>query len=327
MRTPTAIQGGFYTDEEAISSPKMRTACLLALSVVLAGCSSASSSGSGVGTGATGNGGSGAFGNGGTGGNIDVDGATGGSGGFSSGCSAESQFVYVLDSGAMLYRFNPPTLEFTPIGLLNCPTVFGTPFSMAVDRDANAWVVYTDGAVFQVNTTTAVCTPTAYQAGQQGWSTFGMGFSTAGVGSTVDGLFVSDAVLNQGLATIDTQSLQLQPIGAYDQLAARAELTGTGDGRLFGAFEGAPYIVAEIDKSNAHIISQAPQDPIQYAPSSSNFAFAFWGGTFWLFVGPGTSTDVFHYDPVASSTTLVKSVPQVIVGAGVSTCAPITPPE
>lgn len=304
----------------------MRALGLLAVSLVLAGCSGASGSHGNSGVGGTGTGGSG--GNiaiGGSGGNIGIDSGTGGGGGGSA-CSAESQFVYVLDSGAMLYRFNPPTLEFKPIGLLNCQTFLATPFSMAVDRNANAWVVYTDGTLYKVDTKTANCTSTSYVP-SGGWSTFGMGFSTAGAGTSVEGLFVSDSVLNMGLATIDTQSLGLQPIGAYDQLAARAELTGTGDGRLYGAFEGSPYIVAEIDKTNAHILSQAPQTPIQYAPSSSNFAFAFWGGTFWLFVGPGTSTDVFNYDPAGPSTTKMTTVPQVIVGAGVSTCAPLTPPK
>ena len=103
-------------------------------------------------------------------------------------------------------------------------------------------------------------------------------------------------------------------------------MSGTGDGRLYGAFEGSPYVVSEIDKSNAKIKSQAPQTQVQYPPGGSNFAFAFWGGTFWLFVGPGTKTDVFNYDPAGGSTTLKTTVTQVIVGAGVSTCAPIEPP-
>ncbi len=58
-------------------------------------------------------------------------------------------------------------------------------------------------------------------------------------GGSTDTLFVSDAEWYQpstgGLARIDASSLVLSPVGQYDQLVGqRAELTGTGDGRLFG---------------------------------------------------------------------------------------------
>ncbi len=312
---------------------------LIGLGVIAVwGCSSATGSG-GTGTGGgsgsggmnLGGGGSGNSGGGGSGGmNVGGSGNSGGGGGGSA-CSVESQFVYVLDSDAKLYKFDPPALTFTAIGTLNCPAGFlDTPFSMAVDRNANAWVVYTNGALFKVDTKTAACSATGFQPGQAGFVTFGMGFSTEGAGSSKDTLFVSDSDMGgttKGLATIDTQSLVLTPIGMYDQMNARAELTGTGDGKLYGAFEGSPYVVAQIDKSQAKILSQAPQNQVQYPPGGSNFAFAFWGGSFWLFVGPGTSTDVFQYDPQAGTTIKKKSEAFAIVGAGVSTCAPIKPPK
>ncbi|MBK7580193.1 MAG: hypothetical protein IPI67_08325 [Myxococcales bacterium] len=314
----------------------MKRASLLAWVLLSVGCSGASGGGGGPGIGGSGatggvnlGGSGGAVGGAGGGGGVVVTGGNGG--GTQTGCSAESQFVYVIDSAETLFKFDPPSLAFTPVGTVNCGAGFlDTPFSMAVDRNANAWVVYTDGSLYKVDTKTAACTPTGFTPGQSGFVTFGMGFSTEGAGSTKDTLFVSQADAlgtSTGLAIIDTQSLVLTPIGAYDQTNSRAELTGTGDGKLFGAFEGSPYVVSQIDKSNAKILSQAPQSPIQYPPGASNFAFAFWGGSFWLFVGPGTSTDVFHYDPSLGTTTKVTSVPQVIVGAGVSTCAPIKPPK
>ncbi len=257
--------------------------------------------------------------------------ASGSGGGTSPSCgSAAASYVYVIDNTGVLYKFDPPSLAFTTIGPVNCNTPIATPFSMAVDRNANAWVVFTSGKVYKVDTKTAACTPTNFVAGQQGFLTFGMGFSTDGPGSTTDSLFVTNSDFtsaSRGLGTIDTGSLVLTRIGAYDAISSRAEMTGTGDGRLFGAFEGTPYVVAEIDKTNAHIKQQWPQSPIQYPPNSSNFAFAFWGGSFWLFVGPGTSTDVFQFDPNAGTTQKVSSVTFEIVGAGVSTCAPVAPPK
>ncbi len=257
-------------------------------------------------------------------------GAGSGSGG--PGCAVEATYVYTLDATKNLYKFDPPTLAFTLIGTLNCmpKSPFDTPYSMSVSRDATAWVVYTSGELFQVDTKTANCKSTAYVPGQSGFTTFGMGFSTNAPGSVDETLYVSDAQGfggTKGLAKIDLTTLTLTPIGMYDKLNARAEMTGTGDARLFGAFEGTPYNVAEISKTDAKILSQAPQTAINYAPGSSNFAFAFWGGDFYLFVGPGTSTDVFHYVPATKVTTKVKTVNFEIVGAGVSTCAPTKPPS
>jgi hypothetical protein len=177
------------------------------------------------------------------------------------------------------------------------------------------------------------CTPTSFSKNQHNFQTFGMGFSTDAAGSANETLFVSDSELytptGGGLARIDTSALSLLPVAQYDQgfNGKRAEMTGTGDGRLYAAFEGSPYVVAEIDKPTAHIKSQAPQTPINYPPDSSNFAFAFWGGDFWLFVGPGGTTDVFQYQPSNGMTTKRTTESFEIVGAGVSTCAPTTPPQ
>jgi hypothetical protein len=102
-------------------------------------------------------------------------------------------------------------------------------------------------------------------------------------------------------------------------------MTGTGDARLFAAFEGTPYTVAEIDKQTAHIISVAPQTSINYPAGSTSLAFAAWGGDFWLFVEPGGTTDVYQYQPSTKATTKRVTENFEIVGAGVSTCAPTGP--
>jgi hypothetical protein len=288
-----------------------------------------------------GGGGNGGSGSGGSGGN----GSSGSSGGFGAfgdggggegsivapGCSAAAEFVYVIDVNGAMYQFNPPTLAFTQVGQVTCAS--SQFFSMAVDRNAVAWVLAQDGSIVRYDINAKTCTPTTYAMNQNGFQTFGMGFSSDAAGSVNETLFVSDSELVTptmgGLARIDTSALTLTPVGHYDQgfNGRRAEMTGTGDGRLFGAFEGTPYVVAEIDKTTAQIMSQAPQTPINYPPDSSNFAFAFWGGDFWLFVGPGATTDVFQYQPSNGMTTKRETESFEIVGAGVSTCAPTTPPQ
>jgi hypothetical protein len=286
---------------------------------------------------AGGNAGSGNAGSGQAGGNAGSGqgGATSGAGGDAGGagagqggaggngmCPLESTYVYVLTNNQDVYRFDPPTLNFKKLGTLDCGG-FSSPYSMAVARNATAYSVFDDGSLHSFSLATLKCQDTSFEAGQQGFDTFGMGFSSDGGNNET--LFVSNAD-GSGLGRIDLTTMKLSKIGNYDKISARAELTGTGDGKLFGAFEGTPYVVAEIDKVKASILSQAKQDAINYPPSSSNFAFAFWGGDFWLFVGPGSSTDVFQYEPDSGKTTKVASVDFEIVGAGVSTCAPIHKP-
>jgi hypothetical protein len=289
-----------------------------------------------AGGGGSGSGGSGSGGSGGSGsssgfGTFGDAGAGGEGGGGGPGCSKAAEYVYVIDVTGTMYQFNPPTLAFSQVGQVTCAS--SQFFSMAVDRNAVAWVLAQDGHVVKYDINAKTCTPTTYSPNQHNFQTFGMGFSTDAAGSANETLFVSDSELTTptmgGLAKIDTTALTLTPVGNYNLgfNGKRAEMTGTGDGRLFAAFEGTPYVVAEIDKTTATIKMEAPQTPINYPPDSSNFAFAFWGGDFWLFVGPGGTTDVFQYQPSNNMTTKRQTEQFEIVGAGVSTCAPTTPPQ
>jgi len=241
-------------------------------------------------------------------------------------CAEETQYVYVIDSKGGLWRFDPPGLAFTRVGPIQCA---GDPFSMAVDRTGVAWVLFMDGGLARVDTRTGKCKRTSFASAQSGFAPqFGMGFSTNGDGGA-DGetLFVSKV----GLGRLDTQSLTITQIGLYDVLKGDAELTGTGDGRLFGVFEGSaqsPFVIAELDKTNARPLSQVPQPAITPSTTgASSLAFAFWGGDFYAFVGPGGFSDVYRYRPGNGSTTKVATVDFEIVGAGVSTCAPTTGPR
>jgi hypothetical protein len=139
-------------------------------------------------------------------------------------CSAATQLVYTLTADNVLYSFDPPTLKFTMIGTLDCATS-ETPYSMAVDRNANAWSVFTDGSLWQIDTSNAHCTATTFVPGQHGWSTFGMGFSADTPSGNTDTLYVSDSTFGsgtiRGLAKIDLATMTLTPIGMYSAINAR----------------------------------------------------------------------------------------------------------
>lgn len=250
---------------------------------------------------------------------------SGGGGGGSSDCSEEAKLVYIIGQDNKFYSFYPPTLDVKQIGTISCPNAgFATPFSMAVDRKGVAWILFSDGRIFHVDVKTAACTATSYAPGQNGFFTFGMGFVSNSIGSEDETLYVAD-YNGTGLAKIDTAALALSVVGPWDKLTGAAELTGTGDSRLFGFFNGFPIIIAEIDKTNGHILTQAPQPTINIG---SGWAFAFWGGDFWLFTSPTGQTQIDRYRPSDGTTTTVKTgLGTNIVGAGVSTCAPFETPK
>lgn len=240
---------------------------------------------------------------------------------------AAATLVYVITTDNELFSFYPPDASFRLIGRIACPSALGTtPFSMAVDRNGAAFVAFNDGNLFRVSTLTAACTKTDFVPNQQGFSTFGMGFATKDLGPA-ESLFV--AADNQsgpprGLGTIDTTAgFKLTSIGAFTPTIDRAELTGTGDGRLYGFYTKAGRegsFIGEIDKANARVIGETQ---LRRVDQGSGWAFAYWGGDFYLFTAPDSpASRVTRYRPSDNSTTIVANLGTLVVGAGVSTCAP-----
>src|SRR5258706_13630178 len=83
----------------------------------------------------------------------------------SDGCSDSAKLVYVVDENNKLSQFDPTTKTFHDLGTLTCQASFGgTPFSMGVDRTATAFVLYSTGEVFKVDTSSPslTCTKTSY---------------------------------------------------------------------------------------------------------------------------------------------------------------------
>jgi hypothetical protein len=197
---------------------------------------------------------------------------------------------------------------------------------MAVDRDGIAYVLFSQGEVFRISTLTASCKPTGFAPGQNGFpTTFGMGFSsnTNDPGET---LYVAGDNFSgsaTALATIDVNTFNLSVVAPFTQAIGNPELTGTGDGRLFGFGPGSPNShIAEIDKTTAAIKSDTLID-LQQSQFTA-WAFAFWGGDFYTFTSQAQGSSVVHkYTPGGSTTPpLVAKTSHTIVGAGVSTCAP-----
>jgi len=262
------------------------------------------------------------------------DSGTLGDSGNGDGCSDAAKLVYVISTDNVLRSFDPATLTFTTIGTVNCNDSFASVNSMAVSRDATAYVNMSDGTLWKVSTSDASCAPSGYQTGQLNRRIRGMGFSSDTAQGTSETLYTCTANdqsgTGGGLATISIPGFQLSLVGDYTNGLAgtECELTGTGNAELFGFFATVdPPKLAQIVKP-----SGATPGPVTLTGVNTtlSYAFSFWGGDFWFYTqGNGVGSTVTHYKYATdkSFVTAVADTGFTIVGAGVSTCAPLTPPN
>jgi hypothetical protein len=256
-----------------------------------------------------------------------------------------AELVYTVDDSNNLYSFDPrllPADAFRTIGQLTCAggTALpgfdplqgpATPFSMSVDRNATAWVLYSSGRIFHVSTDDASCQATSFQVGQQGFELFGMGFVSETPGSQAESLYISGGpASSQGsgnLGRIDPGTLGVTSIGPLSSAEYQPELTGTGDAELYGYYPGSNTFVARLDKGTGQN-AQSWQLPALTGTVRA-WAFAHWGGEFYIFITTsqlfgGDYSRVLKLDPSTGMvTTALDDTGKIIVGAGVSTCAPI----
>ena len=253
-------------------------------------------------------------------------------------CSAESQLIYLVDHNYNLVSFNPrnDAHTFKKIAQITCAAKpswpdwasdnHATPFSMSVDRSGKAWVHYTSGEIFWVNIKSGACLPTQFVPGYRGYQLFGMGFVSESAGSNKEQLFLFGGAVGQlksgTLAMIEPADLKLDTIGSLQLKDGTPELTGTGNGKLFGFFPGAQAFVAEIDKTNGRYLKEWPVGDFSEVQA---WAFAHWGGRFYIFTSLAGEdrSQVRRFDPASGKVEVVAEAPYVITGAGVSTCAPV----
>jgi hypothetical protein len=271
---------------------------------------------------------------------------------------AARDFVYVLGISATsfatsLYKFAPDKRTFTAVGDLRCPGN-GDVNSMAVDRKGIAWVNW-GGQILRVNTSDATCTSDPPIDLPAGWSQIGMGFSIDRAGSEAETLFISNhsnalSPMTSALAKIDASGTltMVSPFSGGTFTNMNAELTGTGDARLYAFFITPANTDPNVDplfglaeKATAAVSRSVTITGLSVTTAGTkgctngggcinSWAFSFWGGRFYFYTGHGTPSTVTEYDPFVeggSGITLnYATAPIEIVGAGVSTCAPTKPP-
>ena len=267
-----------------------------------------------------------------------------------------TDLVYVLDDKNHLHSFDPRKLAmgtgaFVDLGELKCAhsrwPIDGsdadvTPMSMSVDREGNAWVHYTSGEIFKVPVEHLdQCVQTHYTPGQAGMDLFGMGFVTDAQGSSTEHLFIAggDLYASPGgdLATIDPAVAppHATKVGRLANQGERSpELTGTGGGELWAFVPGVNTAwVQQLDRATGAFKGNKLSIPnglggLGATPQVKAWAFAQWNGTFYVFAttSPGDpfppSSTMRTIDSNGAVMMRLEQMPWVIVGAGVSTCAP-----
>jgi hypothetical protein len=158
-----------------------------------------------------------------------------------------------------------------------------------------------------------------------------MGFVSDAAGSDQETLFIAGGagadLVNMNpatfLGTFDTSALT---VTKKNMLMGRPELTGTGDAKLWAFFPDASNPrVTQLDKTNGSELMTFPVMGGAGMPMA--WAFAFYGGDYWVFLqkSTDTSTTVYRIKGSDGSVTIAKQPGKTIVGAGVSTCAPTQP--
>lgn len=262
-------------------------------------------------------------------------------------CPDGSDLIYVVDSSYRLLSFDPSDdlHVFNLRGNLNCPagqTLPGwgglgsaTPFSMSVDRSGQAWVLYTSGQIFWTDANNPeFCTLSPWQSGTEGFELFGMGFVTDAPGAGTEKLYIAGGTVTQmathatgRLGVMDPIDMSFSVAGSLTPSEFSPELTGTGDAELFAYFPGmASSGIAMLDRSNGSNAASWQIPPLPGALRA--WAFAHWGGRYYIFVTyldpfGGEVSQVHRFDPeLGEAEIILEDIPYVIVGAGVSTCAP-----
>ncbi len=240
----------------------------------------------------------------------------------------DAELVYVVDNTNRLLSFDPRKLPgndpFHLVGTLKCTTT-STPNSMAVDRRGIAWIGYQNGKVYRASIIDARCDKKGWKPTGNATRVFGMGYVTKGPRTEEEILFVAGGVDDPTfqLATIDTEHKAWAEITTL-AIHGHPELTGTSEGRLF-AYYPTPGrgFVQELDRQKGSTLG-----PVWKIPGNVRnveaYAFAHYGGVFYVFTTADGVSSVHAVHMKTGTVELVRtSLPYTIVGAGVSTCAPL----
>jgi hypothetical protein len=243
-------------------------------------------------------------------------------------CNPGAQLTYLIDDAAQIRTFDPNSASpLTLKGTLRCPLA-GQPYSMAVRHDGIAFVLYSRGGrgcsgLARVDLSTLDCQAVAAFGCSQGFGfggLFGMGYAMAGPAGE-ETLFVSGLSSSQ-LGKLDPEAGRITPVAPS---ATSLELTGNPKGELWGFGPDPSPQAHRLDAASGARLQSFPLSiPIGSGPKSRSWAFAAWGGVFYIFYGEHEQTGgttVYRLTPDGELTTFLGRTGINIVGAGNAVCA------
>ncbi|MDP8998808.1 MAG: hypothetical protein M3O46_01715 [Myxococcota bacterium] len=244
-------------------------------------------------------------------------------------------------------RFDPPAATFARVVEIACLPPIQLPTALGVDRQGNPYIagISIDRQLLRIDAVAGACHRTGFEPNLAG---FGIAFSME-PRSGGDTLY---AIEDGELASLDTSTFNRMIIGPVGVMTTSGSgsagtasfLTGTSAGDLFttyplrlvpssppaqrsrsqpGMMVSPPIVsIGEVSKSTGAVTDRWSLTLPATGPSQIQ-AFAFWGGDFYFFVMSGAGTAVWRFRPSDGSTVQVAQTPEIILAAGVSTCAPI----
>lgn len=249
----------------------------------------------------------------------------------------DAELIYVIDWENNLLRFDPRKLPNDPFELianLTCST--RKPFSMAVDRNGIAWVEYDNGSLYRVSIIDGHCSHDPIDP-EGAPRAFGMGFVSDGPDAPehlMTATLNSDPSEPSNIAELDV-SVNPPKWKELGQIRGgmNPELSGTGDGKLYGYMPENAYSAAgkpggrgwvqEISRTDGSTIGPRWKLP-GVSTTVGGWAFAHYAGVFYVFATFDNDSTVYAvHRKDGKVEQVMHQLPRNIVGAGVSTCAPL----
>ncbi len=245
---------------------------------------------------------------------------------------ASGRVIYLLTNDREMYAWEPDTYRSTLLGKLSCADDVN---SMAIQRNGTAWIGTDYGELLKVNLADGKCESVeGFDSSATGHHVFGMSFTSDQAGGEQETLFLAviDLVDPSALVALNPSTLEAEQVGVLgDPLShAACELTGKADGGLFAFCP--PFLPdqptkaywAEVNKTTGALNAYEPV-PIGRV---SAWHVAHWGGAYYFFTAGGVAeTRIDRFVPGEGTLRLDVALPGAVVGAGVSTCAPLSAPR
>ena len=195
--------------------------------------------------------------------------------------------IYLISDGGEIWTYDPSLDEYEFVVGPVCGGA--TPFSMAVDTEGVAWINIVDsmGVLNLDLLDPGPCTESPYLRTNPDFGLFGMSFASNSATDFCSDLYVmtysGDGAFDEGpdlgkLGVIDPDTGDIRELANTN--FDGGELTGTGDGRLFGFAGDDPVKLVEYDRETGALLDTIELTGVRKTNAS---AAAFYAGDIWLF--------------------------------------------